>query len=81
MSYNAAIYTEQGGATQIVGTGGKLKIDGGQLVPSTGTRASAIADATALTGGDSPSEAEHNALLAKVNSILAALRGVGVIAT
>lgn len=29
-----------------------------------------IADATAITGGESPTEAEHNALVTKINAIL-----------
>lgn len=68
-----------------------------------GQQAPAIADATtgaitpvdAITGGESPSEAEHNtlvaahealvaahdALAAKVNALLAACRGTGIIAS
>jgi predicted RecA/RadA family phage recombinase len=40
----------------------------------------AIADGAAITGGEAPTEAEHNALNSRVNSILAALRTVGIIA-
>lgn len=46
-----------------------------------GTQASAITDATAITGGEAPTEAEHNALVTKLNSALAALRAFGIIAT
>lgn len=46
-----------------------------------GTQAGAIADATAITGGESPTEAEHNALVTKLNSVLAALRAFGIIAS
>lgn len=42
---------------------------------------SAITDATAITGGESPTEAEHNALVTKINAILAALRTAGILAT
>lgn len=78
-------------------------LTGGKLTPNSGTQASAIADAaapaavssSAITGGESPTEAEHNAVRAdvvalraevatlttKLNAALAALRGVGVIAT
>jgi predicted RecA/RadA family phage recombinase len=47
----------------------------GAVVPS-----AAIADLVAITGGESPTEAEHNAMLAKVNLILAALRAKQIIA-
>lgn len=39
----------------------------------------AIADLAAITGGDAPTEAEHNAARVKINSILAALRNSGII--
>lgn len=80
MSYeNVSNYTEQGGAVTVIG--GELKIASGGTITAAGTQAAAITDATAITGGEAPTEAEHNALLAKVNSILAALRGVGIIDT
>lgn len=40
-----------------------------------------IADLTAITGGESPTEAEYNAVVTKVNAILAALRNSGIIPT
>ena len=43
--------------------------------------ADAIADLTAITGGESPTEAEHNALRTAVNAILAALRARGIVAS
>jgi predicted RecA/RadA family phage recombinase len=39
----------------------------------------AIADLTAITGGEAPTEAEHNLVVTKVNAILAALRIHGLI--
>lgn len=39
----------------------------------------AIADLAAITGGESPTEAEHNAVRTAVNDILAALRKSGII--
>lgn len=42
--------------------------------------AAAIADLAAITGGESPTEAEHNALRVAVNGILAALRARGIVA-
>lgn len=45
----------------------------------TGDNQDAISDLAAITGGQSPSEAEHNAVITALNSILAALREAGVI--
>ena len=39
----------------------------------------AIADLVAITGGQSPTEAEHNLVITTVNAILAALRSSGII--
>jgi hypothetical protein len=39
----------------------------------------AIANLTAITGGDAPTEAEHNLIVTKVNALLAALRTAGII--
>ena len=41
----------------------------------------AIADTTAITGGEAPTEAEFNALQTKLNSLLAACRAKGIIAS
>lgn len=38
-----------------------------------------IADLTAITGGESPTEAEHNAIVTKVNAILTALEAQGIL--
>lgn len=80
MSYNAKVRRLQGGDVLEVVTGGEIRLNGGTLT-NAGTQATAIADATAITGGESPTEAEHNALITKLNSVLAALRGAGIIAT
>lgn len=42
--------------------------------------AAAIPDLAAITGGESPTEAEHNALRVAINGILAALRARGIVA-
>lgn len=42
--------------------------------------AAAIADLVAIAGGESPTEAEHNALRTTINSMLAAMRAAGIIA-
>lgn len=44
-----------------------------------GENNAAIADLVALTGGESPTEAEHNLVVTKVNAILAALRNNGIV--
>jgi hypothetical protein len=80
MSYNAKIRRLQGGNVLEVITGGEVRLNGGTIT-NNGTQATAIADATAATGGDAPTEAEYNALVTKLNSVLAALRGASIIAT
>ncbi|MEQ1956006.1 hypothetical protein [Mesorhizobium sp. CN2-181] len=71
----------QGGDQLVVESGGLIQIKtGGMIVPNNGTQAGAITNAVAISGGDSPTEAEHNTLITKLNSVLAALRGVGIIA-
>lgn len=42
------------------------------------TAETSIADATAITGGESPTEAEHNALVTKINAILDVLDAAGL---
>lgn len=44
------------------------------------TPEASIADATAITGGESPTEAEHNALVTKINAILDVLDAAGLTA-
>lgn len=70
----------QGGDVLEVAEGGEIRLNGGTLT-NDGTQATAIANATAITGGESPTEAEHNALVTKMNSMLDALRGAGIIAS
>jgi len=82
MSYQGKVYREQGGDKLVVDSGGSIQVKtGGKILPNSGTQAAHIADATAITGGESPTEAEHNALVTKLNSVLAALRGAGIIAS
>lgn len=77
---NTLNHTKHGGAVTVIG--GELNIaTGGKVTPNGGTQATAISDLTAITGGESPTEAEHNAVRTAINSILAALRGVGIIAS
>jgi hypothetical protein len=39
----------------------------------------AVADLVAITSGDTPTEAEHNLVVTKVNALLAALRTAGLL--
>jgi hypothetical protein len=39
----------------------------------------AIADMTAITGGEAPTETEHNLVVTKINALLAALRTAGLL--
>lgn len=61
--------------------GNELRIESGGKITAAGTQASTIADVAALTGGESPTEAEFNALASKFNAVLAALEGVGILAS
>lgn len=61
-------------------TTGVVRLNGVPADSSEGPQA-AIADLSAITGGETPTEAEHNLIVTKVNAILAALRVVGTIAT
>lgn len=60
-------------------TTGVVRLNGSAAGASEGTQA-AIADLVAITGGEAPTEAEHNLIVTKVNAILAMLRVVGTIA-
>lgn len=75
--YGAKVYNRQGGDAFVVESGGKLVVKtGGKIVPNSETQASHIANAT---GGITTSAAGTGQ--AKINGILAALRGVGILAT
>lgn len=76
MSYNVKVYRRQGGDALVVGASGKLVVQtGGQIVPNSETQASAIADVSTAT------IAWTTADKAKVNSVISALEGVGILAT
>lgn len=80
MSYNVNVRRLQGGNVLEIAEDGELRVNGGTIT-NDGTQAAAITDTAALTGGESPTEAEFNALLVKFNAALAALRGAGIIAS
>ena len=71
MSYNAKVYMEQGGEKLVV-NGGEISIDGG-IITAAGTQANHITDL-----GDGANGAT---IAATVNAILAALEGVGILAS
>lgn len=87
--HNTEIYSEQGGLVRTVGTAGEMKVFGtlsiqdtgsldvkpGGAMKAAGTQAAAIADVA--TAGAATAAANATA----INSILAALRGLGIIAT
>lgn len=75
MSYNTSNYNEQGGAKTVIG--GELQIASGGTITAAGTQASAIAYIT-VTGTYGT---DDSAIETAVNSILAALRGAGIIAS
>jgi hypothetical protein len=82
MSYQGKVYRAQGGDQMVVKSGGSIKVEtGGKILPNSGTQPSHIPDASSISGGESPTEAEHNTLVTKLNSVLAALRGAGIIAS
>lgn len=94
MSYNTNVYLEQGGDRIVIQSGGEIKIETGGKITANGTQASAIVsltDSTTGTANDTVqdvgaafSQATLNNnfadLTAKINGILAALRGAGIIA-
>ncbi len=51
-----------------------------EIVGRLGVEQAAIADFVAITGGESPTEAEFNAIGAKLNLVLARLRVANIIA-
>lgn len=80
------VYQEPGGSTLVVRgkDGGVIK--GQTAAAATPAQASAITDASTAhalnaTFSDTEVEAALNALGTKLNSVLAALRGVGIVAT
>lgn len=85
-TYQPKVYTKQGGDELVIASGGILNIETGGILKSNGTQASAITDASEAhdlnsTFSDTEAEAALDALGGTVNEILAALRGVGIIAS
>ena len=89
---NVKNYIEQGGDVTVVG--GELNIASGGKISKAGTQANHIADVaitTVLTGVDTGTDmtaaqaativADFNSIKTKMNAILAALEGVGILKT
>ena len=76
--YNTLNYTKQGGAKIVIG--GEIEIAAGAKITAEGTQAATIADASAAAGA-APTKAEYDALVTKFNAVLAALEGVGILAS
>lgn len=84
-TYQPKIYHKQGGDELVVASGGKITNDGTQAAASAAlTAASGTADGTVADVGAAFSQATLNdnfqECATKINAILAALRGVGIIA-
>lgn len=75
MSYGVLVYRRQGGTALVVATGGKIVMAGGKIVPGSETLAANIANVSTTT------IAWTTADKAKVNTIIAALKGIGALAT
>lgn len=73
--YTTKVRRIDGGDALQVASGGEIKIESGGKITSAGTQAAAIADVPTDTSADAAANATA------INSILAALRGVGIIAT
>ena len=80
MSYETKVYREPGGSVLTVASGGSVDVETGGKILANGTQASHIADA-AVAAGAAPDKTEFDALVTKFNAVLAALEGVGVLAS
>ena len=73
--YEPRVYSRQGGDAVVVKSGGKVVIQtGGQIVPNSETVAAHVANFTSTANMSA-------AQIGKLNNVLAALRGVGILAT
>lgn len=80
MSYNAKVRKEQNPDVLTVADGGSIDVETGGKITANGTQASNIVDADVAVGAN-PTKAEYDALVAKFNSVLAALEGIGILAS
>jgi len=76
-TYEPKVYRKQGGNEVVVASDGEINIESGGKITAAGTQASAIDDIT-VTGTYAD---DDDNIEAAINGILAALRGVGIIAS
>ena len=92
MSYNARNYVEQGGDVTVIG--GELNVATGGKITAAGTQANHIADLTITANLDGITtatpmtdvqaaalEVDLAAIATKLNAVIAALEGVGILKT
>jgi len=89
-TYQPKVYMERPGDKLVVKSGGELKVETGGKVTNNGTQAAAIVSITDSTGGTAGDVVNDTTvsvkddiatLAAKINSVIAALRGAGIIIT
>lgn len=73
--YNTKVFKPQGGDKLVVDAGDEIDMQPGGAITADGTQAAAIADVPTDVSADAAANA------AAINSILAALRAIGVIAS
>lgn len=76
-SYGPKVYMKQNGDEMVVADGGVINVESGGVIAADGTQASAISDIT-VTGTYAN---DDDNIETAVNSILAALRSAGIIAS
>jgi hypothetical protein len=74
------VYRGSNGDVLSVASGGSIDIEAGGKITAAGTQAAVIVIPADATGGQDPTEAEFNALLAAVRLINTALQGAGITA-
>lgn len=74
MSQQGNVYREQGGNVLTIASGGSIDVESGGKIVAAGTQAAHIANATGGTYSATGAQAT-------INAILAALEGVGILAT
>ena len=86
MTYMPKTYRTDGGDRQVIASGGSIDVESGGTIKAAGTQASTIADAKVdYATPDLDTEAELivaiNATNVALNSVIAALKGAGIIAS
>jgi hypothetical protein len=81
MSINAKVHKSKNPDRMTVESGGSIHVKtGGTILPNSGTQAATIANTVAAAGA-TPTKAEFDAVVTALNASLAALKGVGIIAS